>query len=230
MLDLDVTTDGRRAAYFLELPREHVREPCGPLGPNIVAAAVQASLDMAERAGADLGAWLLERGLDRAALLSGTLVHWDDFRTLFEHVVARVGLAAFMDQCRQFAAYTKGALPFVAAQPDVESLYRFVSVDVAEAMWGPIGPTRVLAVRPGVLVVRLPIRAGLAGARALLESHAGTLESITTHLDMAPARARQVHLDPGAVGATYVIDVDEALSTSQASSASATSSRAAPPR
>jgi DNA-binding CsgD family transcriptional regulator len=209
VLDVDASADGRRAVYFVELPSEHRREPLGPMGDQVIGGAIVPTLDMAERAGADVRPWLESRGLDRGAMIAGARVRWADVLALMESIAAQVGIAAFTAQCREFVAYIKGVQPLAASMPNAETMYRIFSCEGIEAMWGPLGPSRVLSIRPGVLVVRLRLRAGLAGCPTLIESHAGTLESLATHLNLPPARIRHMYAERDATGGTYVLEVSE---------------------
>ena len=215
LLDVSVDRDDRRASYFLELPDELERAPLGPLGDVIRGVVVVGTLDIAELAGVDPSPWLARHGLDRAQLMADAPVRWDAYRELAEQCVETAGQEALRTVARSFAELTREIGPLARQLPDLLAVYRALNVDAVEPFWGPMGPAVVEPIRPGVLVVRVHVRAGLPGCAGFLHAHAGTLEGLTAHRDLPPARVRSMHVDAEGTMGTFVVELPEGADTSR---------------
>ena len=209
VLDVAIDPEDRRASYFLELPDELERAPLGPLGDVISGVAVVGTLDIAELAGVDPSGWLKRHRLDRAQLMADAPVRWDAYRELAELCEERAGEEALRAAARSFAELTREIRPLTRELPDLLALYRALHGDAVEPFWGPLGPAVVERIRPGVLFVRAHVRAGLPGCPSLLRGHAGTLEGLTAHRDLAPARVRSMHVDAEGTTGTFVVELPE---------------------
>lgn len=203
LLDLHVSEGGRRARHVFELEDELVREPIGPLGDAVAGPLILMTVDAVEAAGFDPTDWFREIGVDRAGMMAGAWVPWDACMRLFAAVEHTLGLARFHDAMLQFAELARGLRPILSPAPDLVSLYRHLHVESSTRLWGAFGTPAIDLLRPGVLRIRLPLRAGLEGRAALFHAHAAVVESIPGHLGLPNARV-DVHVDDDAGGATYV--------------------------
>ena len=207
VLDLSLREDERRGEFLLELTDELVRGPERELGDAIGGQAVVITLDIADLTGVDAGAWLTRHGLSRATLFEGAPVRWDAYRELVEELERVAGSDGYRDACRHVAQLSRGVGAMVGAEQDLATVYAFLCAGVVASFWGPL-EARLEQVWSGCLYHRLQVRQSYAGCRAFLASHVGTLEGLTHHRGLPPARVR-AWLDDDGTGATYLIELPD---------------------